>query len=187
MIESKDHRLPKVIPSDTTKSTRESIEKAGVDSLSIDSLTFDDLGDIEWSGGPLHPQAVREALERVSTGEVEYLAVRSPDGRPICIGGIDYSANENSGTMWQLATKESLRGLGVGSKLIKAMENKIIDKGLEIAVISVEDTNTEAKSLYERLGYQVYGHKKESWEEVDEAGTKFTHNAEVDLLRKTLN
>lgn len=44
--------------------------------LPVRDLTADDLPEIGWSGGPLHPRYVAEALQRRATsGDVEYLAV----------------------------------------------------------------------------------------------------------------
>ena len=172
---------------ETERATKAKVESHGVDSLTIDDLTFDDLDSIEWSGGPLHPEWVRKALDRVASGEVDYLAVRAPNGRPIAIGGIDYKVRADTGTMWQLTTVESLRRLGIGTKLIEALEQKILARGFQTATIGVEDTNPKAKALYERLGYQVYGHEKESWEEQNENGEKYMYHADVDLLKKALD
>jgi hypothetical protein len=74
--------------------TKEAVQQHGVESLVADDLTHTDLDKVLWSGGPLHPKYVEEALNRVPKGEVEYLAVRAPNGWPVAIGGIDYKAEE---------------------------------------------------------------------------------------------
>jgi len=170
----------------TEQLARSQIESDGVSSLVVNDLTLEDLNDIEWSGGPLHPESVRKALERKNNGEVDYLTVRAPNGKPITIGGVDYKARKGTGTMWQLATMESLRGLGLGTKLIESLEQKIKGKGLKVATLSVEKDNPLARALYERLGYDIFDHDQESWEELDENGQPYTYVAEVDLMRKEL-
>jgi ribosomal protein S18 acetylase RimI-like enzyme len=169
-----------------SKEARRQIEERGVGTLVVDDLNFKDLENIAWSGGPAHPEAVRKALERVSKGEVDYMAIRDASGMPISIGGVDYSIRPGKGSLWQLATREELRGLGIGTKLITALEQRIKDRGLKEAVIGVEVDNPRARALYERLGYILYGQDKESWEEMDTNGEPYTYHADVDLLKKEL-
>src|SRR5512133_543078 len=52
-----------------------------LDTLIIDDLMEADLPAIAWSGGPGHLRSVARYLARAASGEVEYLAVRTPDGR----------------------------------------------------------------------------------------------------------
>lgn len=155
-------------------------------SLIISDLAISDLEHISWSGSATHIIYVRKALERVEKGEVDYLAVRTPDGLPVSIGGVDYKSHENAGTMWQLVTREYLRGLGIGTKLINALEQKIKDRKINLAMVGVEDTNPRARALYEKLGYEVCGEEQDSWEEEDKDGNKVTHHAQVILLKKEL-
>lgn len=92
----------------TVGSVRKAIETHAVDSLVVDDLQIEDLPHVKWAGGQYHLKAIKKALDRVSEGEVEYLAVRAPNGNPVSIGGIDYSAHEGAGTLWQLATRGEL-------------------------------------------------------------------------------
>jgi ribosomal protein S18 acetylase RimI-like enzyme len=165
---------------------RSEIARNDVDSLVVDDLRRDDLPGLLWSGGRGHVRAVAQALDRAERGEVEYLAVRAPGGWPIAIGGVDYTARKGAGKLWQLSTMEELRGLGVGSRLIREAEWRITQRGLSHAVLSVEDGNVRAQALYERLGYRIYGHEQESWDVEDPNGTVREHVAEVTLLEKAL-
>src|SRR5215472_11251120 len=135
-------------------STRAAIRDRGAGSLAVDDLTPADLGRIAWSGGPMHVSAVAEALERAERGEADYLAVRSPDGWPVSIGGVDYLAHAGAGTLWQLATHWELTGLGIGTCLIAALEDRIRVRGLPWAMLGVEESNPRAWALYDRLGYE---------------------------------
>lgn len=166
--------------------SRQAIEAQGANSLKLDDLALADLPDIAWSGGPLHPNAVAEALIRVELGEVEYMAIRSPGGVPICIGGIDYVKHKSAGYIWQLSTVEELRGLGLGTRLIEEAQRRIKQRGLSKAVLGVEVKNTRAKKLYNRLGYRAYAKIKDSWEEGDKDGHAVLYQADVILMRKTL-
>ena len=140
------------------------LETEGAHDLGVDDLTETDLLSLGWSGTRLHLINVRRALDRVRSGEVEYLVVRAPNGDPIAKVGIDYAATPGAGTLWQMATIEELRGLGIGTQLISAAENRIRRRGLAIAQLDVELDNPRARMLYERLGYREAGHRSASWD-----------------------
>src|SRR5688572_18242151 len=94
------------------------LDTEGVGALRVDDLTKDDLSSLGWSGTPSHLVSVRQALDRVALGEVEYLVVRAPDGHPVAKVGIDYAAEPGVGTLWQMATAHELQGRGIGTHLI---------------------------------------------------------------------
>ncbi len=167
--------------------TKAAILCHGAASLTVNDLTPADLGRIAWSGGPLHRPAVAEALKRSEHGEVDYLAARSPDGSPVSIGGVDYAAHDRAGTLWQLATHGELTGLGIGTCLIAALEDRIRARGLPWAMLGVEDSNPRARALYDRLGYEACGHERASWPEADGQGNAFTYHTELTLMRKRLS
>src|SRR5919197_2145994 len=136
---------------------RQVVEIGRVAALRVNDLSKDDLPHIGWSGSKTHLDYVERALTRAEAGDVDYLAVRAPGGEPVAIGGVNYMAHEGAGTLWQLVTKESLRGLGLGTRLIAEAEARIKQRGLTHALIGVEDDNPRARRLYERLGYRVAG------------------------------
>ncbi len=164
----------------------ENTEMKDVDSLIVDNLTLKDLDKISWSGTPTHIRYVKEALERVEKGKVDYLAVRDAKGNPTSIGGVDYNVHKDAGTLWQITTKESLRGLGIGTRLIKELENRIKSRGINVAMLGVENENTRAQNLYKKLGYEICGETNDSWEQEDEAGKLSTHYADGVLMKKSL-
>jgi ribosomal protein S18 acetylase RimI-like enzyme len=163
------------------------VEQHGVEALKVDDLTKDDLPRIAWSGNQSHLRYVEKALERAAAGDVDYLAVRAPSGEPISIGGVNYAAHEGAGTLWQLATKDSLRGLGLGTRLIAQAEARIKERGFDRVFIGVEDNNPRARQLYERLGYRVTGHENETWNVDDGHGNEIVHHAHITLLSKDLS
>ena len=162
------------------------LESGPVDDLQVDDLTEADLPSLGWSGTGLHLVSVRRALERVRSGEVEYLAVRTPNGEPIAKVGIDYAATPGAGTLWQMATLEELRGLGIGAHLISAAENRIRRQGLTVAQLDVEVDNPRARTLYERLGYREASRRPASWDVEDPDGSISRYETEVATLRKDL-
>lgn len=171
---------------ETIAETRAAIKYNGVASLELDDLRESDLPNITWSGGPMHPRAVAQELKRAKAGEVEYLAIRSPGGIPICIGAIDYEKHDGAGYINQLATVSDLQGLGLGGRLLVEAEKRIRQHGMHKATLGVEVQNVRAKALYERHGYEVYDREKQSWDEGDENGNPILYHADVILMHKSL-
>lgn len=162
---------------------RGQIDEFSVDSLVVNDLAPEDLVDLGWSGSTSHVEHVGEALKRNS---IDYMAVRASNGQAIAKGAIDYSAHEGAGTLTQLATMPELRGLGIGSRLISQLEERIRQHGLHTVIIGVEIDNPDAKRLYDRLGYIEYDRTQESWEEKNEHGQPHTYVADVILMKKEL-
>ncbi len=171
---------------DVIQAVRRVVETKGTSSLVVNDLTKADLPLIAWSGGPSHLRSVAAALDRATSGDIEYLAVRAPGGQPVSKGGIDYTAQEDAGAIYQLATVGELQSLGLGTRLISEAEVRIRRRGLRLAVIGVEDNNLRARALYERLGYRACGHERTSWEREDANGIVSTYETEIVLLKKQL-
>ncbi|WP_211241200.1 GNAT family N-acetyltransferase [Pseudonocardia spinosispora] len=127
--------------------------------LSVRDLRQEDLRWCSWSGTALHLWRVAGELERARTDAVDYLAVCSPADLPVAIGGVDYEVNPATGTLWQLVVHPALRSRGIGTLLIRTAEQHIVAKGLCRAELGVEESNTRARALYERLGYLSYDRK----------------------------
>lgn len=184
MISRQEDMVP--MDPDDLQAVRELIRTRGVDALTVDDLTKADILLIAWSGSRSHLRSVSEALDRVASGEMEYLAVRAPGGRPIAKGGIDYTSHEGAGTLYQLATHAALQGLGLGTRLISVAEDRIRDRGLHLAMLGVEGENHRARALYERLGYETCGSERASWEQEDADGVLHTYETELTLLKKQI-
>ena len=154
--------------------------------VTIDNLNAGDLPEIGWSGSAMHVRYVAEELERAKTGKVEYLAVRDQAGCALSIGLIDHVRHEGVSEIGQLATNPVLQSQGLGTVLIRGMEERIRARGHVWSVLGVEAENTRARQLYDRLGYQVFGRDTDSWMEEDETGAQHEHVADIILMRKQL-
>jgi ribosomal protein S18 acetylase RimI-like enzyme len=173
--------------SDAVISTvRHVVRTAGPGALVIDDLCPENLSRLGWSGNPEHLRKVTSALERVASGEVEYLVVRAPHGEPVAKGGIDYTQHDAAGTLWQLATHAQRKGLGLGTCLIAEAERRIRRRRLPWAMLSVEDDNPRARALYERLGYAAWRQESAAWHYEDDQGTLRLYETLVTVLRKRL-
>ncbi|MGW0737055.1 GNAT family N-acetyltransferase [Streptomyces sp. NPDC002851] len=145
-----------------------------------------DLPACTWSGSATHLRHVERELARAAAGEVDYLAVCTPVDLPVAIGGIDYQASEEAGTLWQLAVFPALQSSGLGTLLIRAAEQRIRDHGLRKAELAVEENNPRAQALYERLGYVAYDREPDAWDEEGPDGLIRRHDTMCVLMRKDL-
>ncbi|MFG3510511.1 GNAT family N-acetyltransferase [Streptomyces sp. NPDC047821] len=145
-----------------------------------------DLPACTWSGSDTHLRHVERALARAAAGEVDYLAVCTSADLPVAIGGIDYHVSEGAGTLWQLAVLPALQSRGLGTLLVRAAERRIRDRGLRTAALAVEEDNSRARALYERLGYVAYGREPDAWDEEGPDGSIRRRETMCVLLRKSL-
>ena len=148
-------------------------------------LTSDDLPAISWSGSPTHLRNVAVQLERIPAGEVEYLAV-FVDERPVAKGGVDFAKEPGAGTIWQLATHEALQGLGLATRLVRALEDRIVARGEATARLAVEPDNGRALRLYEHLGYRTIGTSEASWEAERPDGSRFLYSTTLVEMAKRI-
>lgn len=104
-----------------------------------------------------------------------------------CIGRNARVAYPNAAEVIHLHVRPEHRNRGTGTALIEAAENKIRDRGTEIAAISVGVDNLDAARLYDRRGYQRTGVTDVSeYEWLDEVGTAHREREVNELLIKRL-
>lgn len=122
-----------------------------------------DLVDLDWSGGPAHLDALAHAVQRSYSGEAALIMIIAPNGRSIAVGGVDFTRRPGGGEIWMLSVRGEWQSLGVGGLLIAALEDRVRDRGLPRATLSVEHDNPRAEALYRRLGYVRTGTELDGW------------------------
>jgi ribosomal protein S18 acetylase RimI-like enzyme len=155
--------------------------------VTVRDLAARDIAACAWSGSALHLAQLATQLERAGRGEVDYLAVCPPSGLPVAIGGVDYVANPDAGTLWQLAVHPALQSCGLGTILIRGAEERIRARGRRWAVLSVEEINPRARALYERLGYIACGRQPDEWDVQAPDGSVLRYETVCTLMRKELH
>jgi ribosomal protein S18 acetylase RimI-like enzyme len=133
--------------------------------LSIRDLTEDDLPECGWSGTPLHRKTVADELRRAAAGEVDYLVICLPSGAPVAIGEVDFVPIPDAGYLCQLAVNPALQRCGIGTVLVRALEDRILRRGRTRAELGYEEKNAGNRAFYERLGYTAYGTVRDGWNE----------------------
>jgi ribosomal protein S18 acetylase RimI-like enzyme len=91
-----------------------------------------------------------------------------------------------TGILYALRVLPPLQNLGIGTRLIAAVEDLLCKRGYKIVELGVEKDNPDAKRLYERLGYCVIRDNLETWEIVTPDGQKVQEQALEWIMRKSL-
>jgi ribosomal protein S18 acetylase RimI-like enzyme len=145
-----------------------------------------DAPKLEWFGAfTEHRQIIAEAFATQERGEglvvvgaihdfpIAQLWVRFAQGRPP--------------RFWAFRVMQPLRGLGVGSKLLRFGENLMSLRHFETCEIGVEKLNMSARRLYESLGYRRSYEQVEEYSYVTPSGATRLGRADQWILEKKLD
>ena len=103
-------------------------------------------------GSDIHVQYCRD--EFAQTERIVILVAVSDDDVPV--GKIHVHLDHGEGAVWleAAAVARLVQGQGIGTSLVQAAETLAVERGYRIAELGVEDSNPQARRLYERLGYR---------------------------------
>jgi ribosomal protein S18 acetylase RimI-like enzyme len=106
-------------------------------------------------GGPSHVQRCRDEFGRGREALAILVAVGSDD-TPVGKVHLDFQAraSERIAILLAASVTPAFQGGGIGTQLMHAAETLACERGYEAIVLGVEDSNTGARRLYERLGYR---------------------------------
>jgi ribosomal protein S18 acetylase RimI-like enzyme len=155
--------------------------------VGIRDLRAADLEHLRWTGGRSHLVEIGQQLERAGAGLADYLVACMPAGAPVGTVAIDYADRADAGLIHQVAVHGILESCGIGTLLLAAAEDRIRDRGRQAAELGVENDNTRARALYERLGYVAYGEESAEWDEDQPDGTGTGHRTICTMMRKQLS
>ncbi|MFB6723409.1 GNAT family N-acetyltransferase [Kribbella sp. NPDC056345] len=152
--------------------------------VTVRDLTIEDLPTLGES--PAKLTSMVEELTRAQQGEVDYLAVCAPSGQPLGYGAVDYTKPPGGATIYQLTVLEAFQSCGIGTILIRALEQHIRARDIPFAELGIDDASPRPQALYERLGYTVSGSELGAWDITTTDGTTERYETTITLLRKQL-
>lgn len=138
-----------------------------------------DLAGLRWSGGRAHQRALRDFLERSWTGEVDAVVAELSTGVLVAHGFVDFVRFGDAGHVQTLAVRDDWQGLGLGTLMVRELEQRACGRELSASTLTVELDNPRARALYQRLGYRVQGPSIERWP-LDDGSI---HEAACELMR----
>lgn len=148
----------------------------------------EDLPQLEWFGlFTAHREIIRDAYERQLEGK-NLMLVAVAGGFTIGQAWLDLERRSEAGGafLWAVRVFPALRGMGLGTRLLRHAERVLAARRVRFAEIGVEKHNVAARRLYERLGYECCGELRESYEFRTPDGR--WHRVSVDewIMRKRL-
>lgn len=96
-------------------------------------------------------------LDRFFSGGEHRIYVAQCDGNVIAFLSIEVYRLPDLAYLYldDFCVSEQYRGLGIGTQLLKTAEQYAQTLGISKIVLHVEKSNTAARRLYERFGYQI--------------------------------
>lgn len=109
--------------------------------------------------GIAHPWPSESIEGLIDDKDKEALKASLPDGTLVGYIGAAYVLDEAE--IGNLCVLPEFRGKGAGKSLLSSMIDLLKNKGCSTVYLEVEDTNDPAISLYEKLGFEQYNHRKD--------------------------
>ena len=81
-----------------------------------------------------------------------YVFFKAEEDELIGYVGVEYCLDE--GNICNVAVNDAFRRLGIATKLLVALEKDAIERGIVKLFLEVNEKNTPAIALYEKLGYK---------------------------------
>lgn len=111
-----------------------------------------------------HPNTAEEIAHRVSLSDscAEGIIFICDEGRPVGYCWTTVSPDEDAasgvrkGRIHMMGTDPDHRGKGIGRAVLLAGISYLESRGLEVAELTVDIQNSEARSLYESIGFKVW-------------------------------
>lgn len=124
-----------------------------------------DLPSLEWMGLYTRDRGViRQAFQAQQRGEALMLLAVAR-GFPIAQVWIDLVAKrrERVAVLWAIRTFFPLQRVGIGSRMVRAAENAVRNRGYVRAELEVEEVNGAVIAFYRQLGWRVAGKDGGFW------------------------
>lgn len=146
-----------------------------------------DLEPLEWYGLYWeHRVVMGNAFQRYRRDEMLMLVAEAAEF-PVGQVWIDFtSAGQGIARVWALRVIPLLRGMGIGSRLLRAAEHASALRGLRTVELGCEKVNTGARRLYERRGYRCVHEEVEQYRYTRPDGQRIEATSDMWILRKSL-
>jgi ribosomal protein S18 acetylase RimI-like enzyme len=162
--------------------------------LQIRKLTYEDLPALEWDGEFTHfrrlyakayqqqtkGKAILWVGEIPVTGIIAQAFVQLIGSRPELADGF------LKAYIYSVRVRTPYQNLGIGSRLMKAAEEDLIERGFSFATLNVGKHNLDARRLYESLGYEVVANEPGIWSYLDHRGIRHSVNEPAWRMQKQL-
>jgi ribosomal protein S18 acetylase RimI-like enzyme len=156
--------------------------------LRIRTCREEDLSALEWFGMfTPHREIIQATFERQQRGEAVML-LADLNNFPVGQVWLDLEkpGEASTATVWAVRVLPYLQKLAIGTRLMSAAEELLLERGFTHAELTVETNNPGARRFYERLGYQVVGREKGAYSYTTPEGALINHTTDSWRFRKAL-
>ncbi len=130
-----------------------------------------------------------QAFQAYRMGRLLWL-VAEIGGRTVgTVWGELYPAHDRSGRTVHIVSfrvEDAFQGRGIGSRLLRTVENEARRRGRKVATLFVAQDNHRAIRLYQRHGYAIGGTRTSRFDYRDPAGRRHTRVEEQYVMHKSL-
>lgn len=154
------------------------LSETPLENIQIRKLTRDDLAALEWDGEYTHFRNVYKGVyQRIQIGTAAAWVAESPaDG---IVGQVflqldcdrpELANGWNRAYLYSFRIKPKYRHLGLGTRMIKFLENYLITRHYSRLTLNVARDNPDAIRLYKRVGFQIVAEEPGIWSYIDHLG-----------------
>lgn len=149
----------------------------------------DDLPVLEWYGQFTHHREVIANAFRMQRDGTGAMLLADVNGFPAGQVWIDFARKRHAGaaTLWAVRVFDPFQGLSLGTRLMRAAERLIVERGMPDAELGVDRDNAGVLRFYEKLGYTRAGEEAGSFRYRTPDGQAVEIAIDQWLLRKRLH
>ena len=165
-----------------------------IDQVIIRSAVHEDIPSLEWDGEyrhfrRLYQQVYHNVCQGIAViwiavdlevGVIGQLFVQLTSSRKELADGVVCAY------MYGFRVRPQFRGFGVGSRLLKAAENDLMQRNFQKITLNVGRQNLDARRFYERHHYRVVAAEPGKWSYIDHLGKRQEVNEPAWRMEKQL-
>jgi ribosomal protein S18 acetylase RimI-like enzyme len=149
----------------------------------VRGVRADDLSKLEWFGTMSHWRNVTRRTFNDHLAGQRLMFVVDINDFPVGQVVIDVTPRDYA-YLYALRVMEPLRGLGIGTALLRTGDLVAREHGFRQIQLAVEKSNTAARRLYERFGYDIWTQRVDVWSYVDHQDQTHWVHEDVYGMRK---
>jgi ribosomal protein S18 acetylase RimI-like enzyme len=161
--------------------------------LTIRAMSAEDLQKLEWYGQYRHFRNVFARSYHDQAMGKRHLLVADFNGFPIGrlfillrSRNLVVADGKHRAYLYSFAVLDMFQSMGIGSHLIRAAEEVLIERGFSTATLAVAKENDGALRLYQRHHYRIFAEDDGRWRYTDHRGVVRQVVEPAWLLEKTL-
>jgi ribosomal protein S18 acetylase RimI-like enzyme len=165
-----------------------------IPNLCIRHVTKADLRALEWDGELIHYRRIYlDAYNAAQSGDAVLWIADIPQEGIIGQVFISLKSNRqdladgcNRAYLYGFACRPAYRNLGVGTQIMRYVENDLVQRGYKMLTLNVGRDNLLALRFYKRIGFNIVHSDPGCWSYIDHNGKRRSVNEPAWRMEKVL-